>query len=53
MYDPAIEQYGNYVQSVLSQRYDALIFIDETKAVHPLHLHPDKKKLPETFPFDV
>ena len=53
VYDPAIEQYGNYVQSVLSQRYDALIFIDETKAVHPLHLHPDKKKLPETFPFDV
>ena len=53
VYDPAVEQYGNYVPSVLSERYDAFLFIDETQALHPLHLHPDKKKLPETFPFDV
>lgn len=53
VYDPAMEKYGNYVPSTLSRCYDALIFIDETMALHPLHLHPDKKKLPETFPFDV
>ena len=53
VYDPAMEHYGNYVPSLLSQRYDAFIFIDDSKALHPLHLHPDKKKLPETFPFDV
>ena len=52
VYDPAREKYGNYVPSVLSQRYDCLLFIDKTKAVHPLHLHPDKNKLPETFPSD-
>jgi len=53
VYDPAMEKYGNYVPSVLSKRYDALIFINETKALHPLHLHPDRNKLPETFPFAV
>jgi erythromycin esterase len=52
VYDPAREKYGNYVPSILPERYDALIFIDETQALHPLHLHPDRKKLPETFPFD-
>ena len=52
VYDPATEKYGNYVPSVLAQRYNALIFIDETTALHPLHLHPDRKKLPETFPSD-
>ncbi len=52
VYDPAMEKYGNYVPSVLSERYDALLFISETRALHPLHLHPDRNKLPETFPFD-
>jgi erythromycin esterase-like protein len=52
VYDPSREMYGNYVPSVLAQRYDALIFIDKTKALHPLHLHPDKNKLPDTFPSD-
>jgi erythromycin esterase len=52
VYDPAMEKYGNYVPSILAERYDALLFIDRTKALHPLHLHPDRKKLPETFPFD-
>ncbi len=50
VYDPAMEKYGNYVPSILPQRYNALIFINETKALHPLHLHPDRRKLPETFP---
>jgi erythromycin esterase len=52
VYDPAMEKYGNYVPSVLSQRYDALIFINKTKALHPLQLHPDKNKIAETFPSD-
>jgi erythromycin esterase-like protein len=52
VYDPAMEKYGNYVPSILAERYDALLFIDKTKALHPLHLHPDRNKLPETFPFD-
>jgi len=52
VYDPSMEKYGNYVPSLLPQRYDALIFIDETKALHPLALHVDRRKVPETFPSD-
>jgi erythromycin esterase len=51
VYDPAKERYGNYVPSVLAKRYDALLYFDTTKALHPLHLHPDRNKLPETYPF--
>lgn len=52
VYDPAMEKYGNYVPSLLPQRYDSLIYIDETKALHPLALHVDRRKIPETFPSD-
>ena len=50
VYHPKHESRGNYVPSGISDRYDALIYLDKTTALHPLHLHPDKKKLPETFP---
>lgn len=53
VYDPATERYGNYVPSVLSRRYDALLFFKKTKALHPLHLYPDKRKLPGTYPFSL
>ncbi|WP_102347688.1 erythromycin esterase family protein [Bacillus sp. Marseille-P3661] len=33
VYNPAYEHYGNYVPSRLSERYDAFIHIDETKAL--------------------
>ena len=36
VYQPEYEQYGNYVPTVLPRRYDAFLFIDETKAVRPL-----------------
>jgi len=52
VYHPERERYGNYVPTVMSQRYDAFIFIDETKALHALHLHPGKQ-MPETYPFGV
>lgn len=53
VYNPGREKYGNYVPSLLSERYDALVFLNETKALHPLHLHPDKHKLPATYPFSL
>jgi erythromycin esterase-like protein len=36
VYRPEYEQYGNYVPSVMSQRYDGFIYIDKTNALHPL-----------------
>lgn len=53
VYNPEYEQYGNYVPSVVTNRYDAFLFIDKTSALHPLHLHPDSHKTPETYPFGV
>jgi erythromycin esterase len=53
VYNPEYEQYGNYVPTILPLRYDAFIFINETKALHPLHIQPDGKQIPETYPFGV
>lgn len=36
VYDPEIEQYGNYVPSRLSKRYDAFIYVEKTHALSPL-----------------
>ena len=53
VYHPQYEQYGNYVPTVLPRRYDAFLFLDETTALHPLHLKADPHKVPETFPSGV
>jgi len=51
VYDPRTEHWGNYVPTVLPARYDAFIYIDESKAVDPLHLAPRADgEIPETFP---
>ena len=55
VYHPEYEQYGNYVPSVLPRRYDAFIFLDTTRALHPLHdVQPRKEReVPETYPSGV
>jgi erythromycin esterase len=53
VYNPGRERYGNYVPSKIHERYDAFIYIDESHALHPLHIHPDGRKTPELYPFGV
>ena len=53
VYRPQYEQYGNYVPTVVPRRYDAFMFIDQTKALHPLHGEEHNKKVPDTYPFGV
>lgn len=53
VYHPEHEKYGNYVPSILPLRYDAFVFLNETKALHPLHIKPDGGQMPETYPFGV
>jgi erythromycin esterase len=53
VYRPHYESYGNYVPSILPMRYDAFIFIDETSALHPLHLEPHNTLMPDTYPFGM
>jgi erythromycin esterase-like protein len=53
VYRPQYEHYGNYVPSYIPYRYNAFIYLDETSALHPLHIKPDGHQIPETFPFGV
>ncbi len=53
VYRPQHERYGNYVPSVLFKRYDAFIYLDETKALHPLHIEPHGHEMPDTYPFGM
>lgn len=53
VYNPEYEKYGNYVPSILPMRYDAFVYLDQTKALHPLHIKPDGHQIPETYPFGV
>lgn len=36
VYNPEFEAYGNYVPSQIGSRYDAFIYIDQTKALSPI-----------------
>jgi erythromycin esterase-like protein len=53
VYNPAYEQFGNYVPSILPLRYDAFIYLNETRALHPLHQEPNGHQTPQTYPFGV
>jgi putative phosphoribosyl transferase len=50
VYDPAHESRGNYVPTKMADRYDAMIFIDETTAVEPLATVFTAEEFPETWP---
>jgi erythromycin esterase len=51
VYHPEYEHLGNYVPTVLPRRYDALLYIDEIRALHPLPVRPEPhEEIPETFP---
>ncbi|MBL7261763.1 erythromycin esterase family protein [Paractinoplanes lichenicola] len=53
VYRPEHERLGNYVPSVLGDRYDAFLWFDETRALRPLHpLHVDTHEF-ETYPTGV
>jgi erythromycin esterase-like protein len=50
VYDPSRERFGSFVPTVLPSRYDAFLFLDQTRALHPLHLPVHAgHDLPETF----
>jgi len=54
VYRPDVEAYGNYVPTVLPRRYDAMLYLEETRALHPLHvLASFEHEVPETFPSGV
>ncbi|MEV8503592.1 erythromycin esterase family protein [Actinoplanes sp. NPDC051475] len=47
------ERWGNYVPTILGERYDAFLWFDETTAVRPMHTFRVDIREPETFPSGV
>jgi erythromycin esterase len=52
VYDSGRDHSNNYVPTVLSDRYDAFIYLDRTTALHPVDVALDQHKIPETYPFE-
>jgi erythromycin esterase-like protein len=50
VYHPRFERFGNYVPTILPCRYDALLHIEETHALAPLHAERPDTRFPETYP---
>ncbi|MCW3818585.1 erythromycin esterase family protein [Micromonospora sp. DR5-3] len=53
VYHPERESLGNYVPTVLGDRYDAFCWIDESQAVRPLRVRPTALAEAETYPSGV
>jgi erythromycin esterase-like protein len=55
IYRPETERLSHYFEAELSRQFDAVIHIDETRAVEPLELTSawEAGELPETYPFAV
>jgi erythromycin esterase len=55
VYHPDYERYGNYLPTVLPLRYDAFLFLNETRALQPLHevKAREEGEVPETYPTGV
>jgi erythromycin esterase len=49
VYHPEYER-GNYVPTVLPRCYDALLYLDQTQALHALPVRAEEEEVPETFP---
>jgi erythromycin esterase len=52
VYNPEHERFGNYVPTRLADRYDAFLYIDQSEALHPLHITPIPEP-PELYPWGV
>lgn len=56
VYRPPFERFGNYVPTVLPERYDAFLYLDRTTALRPL-IPPAREEhdeeMPETYPSGV
>ena len=55
IYRPETERLSHYFEACLPKQFDAVIHLDETRALEPLERTStwDKGELPETYPFKV
>jgi erythromycin esterase-like protein len=57
IYRPQTERVSHYFNARLSEQFDAMIHIDETRAIQPIDQTPtwqlDEEKVPDTFPYGI
>jgi erythromycin esterase len=53
VYHPEQERWGNYVPTKLGDRYDAFVWLDQTRGVRPLRAREAAATEPETWPLGV
>ncbi|KAI1471701.1 putative erythromycin esterase [Daldinia caldariorum] len=55
IYRPSTERWSHYIQTVLTEQYDAFLWFDETNAVHAFETAQPREALSvgETYPFGV
>jgi hypothetical protein len=55
IYRPQTERQSHYFQAHIAEQFDAVIHLDETRALEPLEYTStwDVGEAPETFPFAV
>ncbi|HEX2075989.1 MAG TPA: erythromycin esterase family protein [Geodermatophilus sp.] len=46
VYRPEREKWGNYVPTVLGERYDAFLYLEDTSPLQPLHLERAEEHVP-------
>jgi erythromycin esterase-like protein len=46
VYRPERERWGNYVPTVLGERYDAFLYLEDTSPLQPLHLERADEHVP-------
>lgn len=51
VYHPERERFGNYVPTIIPERYDAFLYLDQTQALHPLGTQADPHTPPDLYPF--
>ena len=52
VYHPARES-GNYVPTVLPERYDAFVHLEGTNALHPIAVHAERAGVPDLYPWGL
>jgi erythromycin esterase len=52
VYRPEREAIGNYVPTIVPRHYNVLLCLDQTTALHPLHITPGAApRPPDTYPW--
>ncbi len=53
VYHPSREKFGNYVPTIIPDRYDAFMFLDKTQGLNEMDVKEKESKTPETYPFGL